>query len=276
LRDRPLDKLTRDDLDEVLSPKLAGAQLLHYETLVDPLELFVLFSSVAAVHGSKGQANYAAANACLDEVARTRVRVGLPALSVNWGGWAGGGMAETVSEIVKRRWQAEGQRLILPSEGIAALEAALASNDPQVVVSGEPAVLEKLDAAPKGQTSVAATARGSEPRGRTLAEIVTNAVRRVLALSEADELSHTVPLRDLGMDSLMAVELRNELVAATGKRLSMTLAFDYPDVESLIRYLTEQEAPRAAPAVPSKSDIHDLGGAGDVDRRLAELERYFA
>jgi acyl carrier protein len=185
-------------------------------------------------------------------------------------------MAETVSEIVKRRWQAEGQRLILPSEGIAALEAALASNDPQVVVSGEPAVLEKLDAAPKGQTSVAATARGSEPRGRTLAEIVTNAVRRVLALSEADELSHTVPLRDLGMDSLMAVELRNELVAATGKRLSMTLAFDYPDVESLIRYLTEQEAPSAAPAVPSKSDIHDLGGAGDVDRRLAELERYFA
>ena len=118
----------------VLAPKVSGAWNLHEQTRDLPLDFFVLFSSAASVLGSGGQTNYSAANAFLDALAHHRRASGLPGLSINWGPWAEGGMATSLDQRGRRRWEDAGVSLIAPEQGVDVLDLVVPGRSAQVAV----------------------------------------------------------------------------------------------------------------------------------------------
>jgi len=287
---------------DVMGAKVAGAWSLHALTRDDELDAFVLFSSVASLLGSPGQGNHAAANAYLDALAHHRRSAGLPALSVNWGAWAEVGAA--AREDRERRIQLQGVGAMTPAEGIAALEAALESGHAQLaamVMDWERVRSRRAGGAERsllagllGATPVAASSTGPALRQRLaeapearraplLAAHVAARVTRVLGLDDRGALDTRRPLHELGLDSLMAVELRNLLKAdlELGVPLTATLVFDHPTVEAIAEHLVRDvlglagtdleqgvpEAPVAAP-VDAIEQIEQLSD-DEVDRLFA-------
>ena len=265
--------------ERVMAPKVQGSWHLHQLTQGLPLDFFVCFSSAAAIFGSPGQGNYAAANAFMDALCHYRRQQGLPALSINWGAWAGvdgrGGMAARLGTEQQARLSATGVELIAPAQGVALLSTLLAQQDAQVVVmpvhwqqfqaqltiTPAPAFLrELLDPDDEqvqqrmGQAELRTGLLATAPN-RRLAYLTTylqEQVARILRLVEP-------PLPrdrffDIGMDSLMAVELRNRLQRGTGIVLSATLFFKYPNIEELAVYFL-QELTEAVP-IASETDGH--------------------
>ena len=245
----------------VLAPKVAGAWNLHTCTRDLPLDFFALFSSSASVFGSPGQANYSAANAFLAALAHERRRLGLPATSIAWGPWAEGGMAADVSNADRNRWAQIGLDLIKPVKGLIWLGRLAATPVAEAVVlpanwarfsaqAGEDlgAFLEELT--PADARASAAPPKPIEsdfraelerlPKGRRRAALdahVRDHVRAVLALAASMRLGAQEGFRDLGMDSLMAVDLRNRLQRSLGCTLPATVAFDHPNVDALAAYI---------------------------------------
>src|SRR5262249_19014217 len=121
LRDRTLDDLTWENMQEVLNAKVNGAWNLHLATSECPLDFFLCFSSTASAFGSPGQANYAAANAFLDALAHHRSALGLPALTINWGPWAERGMAARLGAEAIARRLANGIADISPDAGLVVM-----------------------------------------------------------------------------------------------------------------------------------------------------------
>jgi len=239
----------------VLAPKVLGAWNLHAATRGAPLDFFVLYSSAAALLGSPGQGAYAAANAFLDALAHHRRARGLPALSVNWGPWAGEGMAGGVRPI-------PGLRPLDPEHALKALERLLRENEVQAAVLaadwGElarrvpgrlPAFLEEVSggagAAAAGPSEFLAALYAAPPaRRRALVGAhLREQVGRVLGLDASVALDEEQGLFDLGMDSLMAVELKNRLEASVGHALPATIAFDYPTLGTLAGFLAGEIVP---------------------------------
>ena len=133
LDDGMLSEQTPERIARVLAPKARGGWALHTLTQTDPIDFFVLFSSTAALMGSPGQSNYAAANGFLDGLAAHRQARGLPALAINWGSWAEIGMAAGVSSEHHRRWAAMGLEMITPENGMEMLsEMAMKGTKPQI------------------------------------------------------------------------------------------------------------------------------------------------
>jgi acyl carrier protein len=234
--------------EAVMRPKVRGAQLLDELTAAMSLDAFVLFSSIAAVWGSKGQVHYAAANRFLDGLAQWRRAVGRPALSVAWGPWAGGGMATSEAQALLR---ASGVRAIAPDAALAALGGALASGAAHVVVAEVdwPVFREvyelrgphplfsllPMKAAPTGAGALA-PALSRLARHDRLARLradVTRIVARVLKLPAGEWPELRQDFAGLGLDSLMALEVKNQLVAELGLALPAGLVFDQPTVERL-------------------------------------------
>ncbi|MGP4115244.1 SDR family NAD(P)-dependent oxidoreductase, partial [Streptomyces sp. 4N509B] len=280
LDDGAIADLTAERFAAVARPKVDAATHLHELTREQDLSAFVLFSSFAGTVGNVGQANYAAANAFLDALAERRRAHGLAALSVAWGAWAESGLA--VGEIGERL-RSRGVTPMDPRRAIAELERALGwgggSGRPDAPVLGVAAIdwdtfasalhaarpTRLLDELPEaraaargirpdggGDASAAEPAAGLAARlaGRTEAErldIVTTLVREqvaaVLRHSSPDLVEDHRALKDLGFDSLTAVDLRNRLSGATGLRLPTTLAFDHPTVTELARHLARELAP---------------------------------
>ncbi|MBY0277004.1 SDR family NAD(P)-dependent oxidoreductase, partial [Candidatus Binatia bacterium] len=258
LQDAMLADLDEASVRAVLAPKVEGAWNLHELTLDDPLDLFVTTSSAAAVLGSPGQASYAAANAFLDALAHQRRALGLPSLSVNFGPWADVGLATQRADR-GARLAARGLSSLPPEVCSAGLRVALAHGGAQVCVMSF--ARERWTAAyPTAETSSllralqsdvpTGVADGEAPLLRELAALesfsdrldliearVREAIADVLRMS-GTEIERRTPLRDLGLDSLMAVELRNRLSAMLALRLPATLAFNHPTLESLARDLT--------------------------------------
>ncbi|HET8662411.1 MAG TPA: SDR family NAD(P)-dependent oxidoreductase, partial [Micromonosporaceae bacterium] len=268
--------------ERVLGPKLAGAWHLHRATGQADLDFFVLFSSVASVLGSAGQGNYAAGNAFLDLLAAERRRLGLPGLSINWGPWRGAGMAASVDHG-DRQWTARGVGLVEPDQGVALLEQALAQPVAQLAIFAVdwPAYLRQYpagqqppllaDLAGPAQVAAGGPAAGGTDHRALLRRLETAApgdrpdvvlahvrdlAARVLGLKDAHTLDTQQPLNELGLDSLMAVELRNALSLSVDRSLPATLLFDYPTVESLAAFVGQelqpaQEAQPQAPVAPA-------------------------
>ncbi|PRP97904.1 Phenolphthiocerol synthesis polyketide synthase type I Pks15/1 [Enhygromyxa salina] len=291
LDDGALASLDADKLARVFRPKVDGAWNLHELTQDRELAAFVLFSSVVATLGNPGQANYAAANAWLDALAEHRVAHGLPATSLGWGPWSEGGMAARLSDAERERLRGRGLVPLSPDEGLALLDAALARRSPARVAAhldtralerGErdiPSMLRGLvrrraqrraSASSKDGASALARRLAATPaieQDRALVELVRANASVVLG-APASSLDPDRPLQALGLDSLMAVELRGRLQHATGLRLPATLLFDYPTATAIARMLRDEldldpnpdAQPRPSPETspqPSKDSADD-------------------
>jgi NADPH:quinone reductase-like Zn-dependent oxidoreductase/SAM-dependent methyltransferase len=291
-------------LARVMAAKVAGTCHLADATAGTSLDFFVLFSSIAAVLGSPGQANHAAANAFLDAYAHHRRARGFPALSIDWGAWAEVGAV--VEHDAGRRLAGQGVGRMRPEEGIAALEVVMAGGATQVMVApmdwavflsrlsgGRPPSLLR-DVARRAQAAAAATAPAQPARDLRadldaaaparrhgiLRDHIAERTRRVLGLEAAQTVDVLRPLKELGIDSLMAVELRNVLKSdlALDGGLPATLVFDYPTVDGIAHFLARDvlglETPSSAaapePATATVlSRVEDLSDE-EVDRLLGE------
>ncbi|MER7419612.1 type I polyketide synthase, partial [Micromonospora peucetia] len=244
--DGVLDGLDPARMQAVLDGKVHAARVLHEATAGRDLDAFVLFSSLSGVVGSAGQGNYAAANAYLDAFAAWRRGQGLPATAIGWGAWASDGMAAATAELTARL--ARGGITPLPAaEAVTALARLVNTAEPAVTVAdvdwgrlaaawGGPTPL--IAALPGVPTGPAAAVR-SVVVGRSLPQL-TELVRTQAAVVLGYPAGQPLPdrtFRDLGFDSLTAVELRNRLTAETGMTLPATLVFDHPTVAELAAHL---------------------------------------
>ncbi|WP_225732734.1 type I polyketide synthase, partial [Nocardia sp. JCM 34519] len=279
LDDGVVEALTPERLAAVLRPKVLGALHLHELTAGADLAEFVLFSSVAGVLGNPGQANYAAANSVLDALAIQRGHAGLPARSLAWGPWDGGGMAARLNEATRARMASSGTPALSVAEGLALFDAAagLAESaltpmrlDPAAWqahsgVDGMPPVLRGLLNRPARRIASAVPARGSlrdqlavlsvDERRSRLVELVCAQAAAVLGHVDAAALEPHRPFSEVGFDSLTAVELRNRLQAATGMRLSPTMTFDYPTIAALAEYLAAELFGADEPTAPNGRSV---------------------
>ncbi|GAB3823444.1 type I polyketide synthase [Dactylosporangium cerinum] len=269
--------IAETDLDAFASTvraKAAGAEHLDALTAGLALDFFVVFSSVAGVWGSGGQAAYAAANAHLDGLVEHRRARGEAGTAIAWGPWAGAGMAGAASteEYLRRR----GLRAMAPATACAALAQALDTGDACVTVADidwprfapaftvnrpQPLLAELPEArtappAPAGpeQTPLARelAALPAQEQERLLLNLVRDRGAAVLGHRDAGTIDPRAPFKKLGFDSLTAVELRNELNAETGLALPATLLFDHPTPLALARHLRSRlvrgDSVPAAPA----------------------------
>ncbi|MFB7733093.1 SDR family NAD(P)-dependent oxidoreductase [Streptomyces sp. NPDC056112] len=258
LDDATIGTLTADRLDTVLRPKADAAWHLHEATRALPLAGFVLYSSVAGVTGGPGQGNYAAANTFLDALAAHRAAQGLPALSLAWGPWGqGAGMTGTLTDADIERMERSGMPPLTERQGLALFDAANGQDEALAVAirvsrsaaapeAGDvPAVLRSLVRARRRAAATAGAdglARrlaglGAEQRHETLVGLVRQETAGVLGHSGAEAVPADRDFSRLGFDSLMAVELRTRLSAATGVRLPSTLVFDHPTPTAVARHL---------------------------------------
>ncbi|WP_055532098.1 type I polyketide synthase [Streptomyces graminilatus] len=269
LDDTVVERLTPERLHAVLRPKTDAAVHLHELTRSLDLSAFVLFSSVAGTLGAPGQGNYAAANAFLDALAEHRRAQGLPALSLPWGPWSQAtGMTSGLTDADIRRMERAGLPPLAPKEGLALFTEALDQPDavrlPLAVDTDRlgaegpvPPLLTGLVRTPAltrrraddraatpgtGGTGTASLAAelaglGGSDRRRRLVEEVCHQVAAVLGHASAARLDPDQSFKELGFDSLTAVELRNRMNTATGVLLPATLVFDHPTPAVLADHL---------------------------------------
>ncbi|WP_232383002.1 type I polyketide synthase [Actinomadura violacea] len=262
LDDGVLGSLTPERVEAVLRPKVDGAWHLHELTAGLDLSMFVLFSSVAGTVGSPGQGNYAAANAFLDALAAHRSGLGLPGVSLAWGGWEqAGGMAGKLGAVDRRRMSRSGSRALTDAEGLALLDASAATGEAVLVPDHlDLAVLRGLgDALPPllsglvrrtarrsvgrstgdggGALSAQLAAMADVERGAALLDLVHAQVAMVLGMSGTETIDPGRTFKELGFDSLTSLELRNRLNSVTGLRLPATVIFDHPTSDALGAYL---------------------------------------
>ena len=259
LSDGSLGNQTWERFEQVLWPKMLGAWQLHQSTLDRDLDLFVLFSSITGVVGNSGQGNHAAANAFLDQLAAYRRSLGLPGQSIAWGAWSGLGEAEEQRERIERQLEASGTGWISPQQGLNAFEELLrrdlnfgmvASVDwPALAANFEepPPFLEELlpredesDTSDSIETTDLLSQLKEKPVEaweQTLVSFLQRELQAVLRLPSLP--APAMGFFDLGMDSLMSVELRNRLNRALSGEfvVSNTAVFDYPNIIALANHL---------------------------------------
>ena len=264
LSDAALTNQTWESFERVLRPKIIGAWHLHRATLDRDLDMFILFSSRVGVMGNPGQSNHAAANAFLDQLAGHRRAMGLPGQAIAWGAWSEIGEAAEQIERIEERRAALGGRWFTPQQGIRAFETLVREDKTTSVVMSmdwsvfeeavqdRPPFLEDLLSSIDDDNSNNAvvqedvlTRLRSVPvaeRDAVLVTFLQQELQAVLRLSSAP--SPTVGFFDLGMDSLMAVELRNRLNRALAGEYvaSNTIVFDYPNVAEMASHLSEELA----------------------------------
>ncbi|HWO59454.1 MAG TPA: SDR family NAD(P)-dependent oxidoreductase, partial [Umezawaea sp.] len=265
-----------DTFAQVLAGKVSGAQ--HLDELVGDVDAFVLFSSIAGIWGSGGQSAYASANAHLDALAESRRARGLTALAVSWGPWADAGMAVEgdAAEQLRRR----GVVGMATAPAITALRQAIRADDTTITVAdvdwtrfapvftaARPspllAELPEITEKPVPVTEESSLARRiaalpEAEQSHALVELVCAQVASALGHASADAVRPDRAFKELGFDSLTAVELRNSLVTATGLGLPATLVFDYPNPAALAAHLrTELVGSRPVALTPVSAAAAD-------------------
>jgi acyl transferase domain-containing protein len=303
LDDGLVETMTPDQLGRVLRAKVDGARVLHELTRDRDLAAFVLFSSAATTFGAAGQGNYAAANAWLDALAQQRRADGLPAVSMAWGLWAErSGLTSGLTDGDLARMARGGTTAMPTDHALALFDAALHADRAVLVtarLNGEllrehaeagslPPLLRGLVRTPgrrpvTADESAALAALPVPERTQRLLSLVRGHAAGVLGYSSADLVPPSRAFKDLGFDSLVAVEFRNRLAAVTGLRLRATLVFDHPNPAALAEHLAGRfgDAPAAAPALTTEIDrfeslvlaLDDAERAGVADRLRALLAR---
>jgi NADP-dependent 3-hydroxy acid dehydrogenase YdfG len=310
LDDGILDRLDDSRLATVLEPKAGGAAILDELTRGRDLDAFVLFSSAATVFGGAGQGNYAAANAYLDALAEHRRARGQAGTSIAWGPWAGAGLAGG-SAAVRDRLARGPLPPMDPALAIRALGQAVDAGERCIAVmdvnweqftaspgAGQVPLLRELPevsqagdgpdgTADAGRDDLAQRLAGLSRAAqiRALTELVRAEAAIVLGHASAESLEPQRAFRDLGFDSLTAVELRNRLSGATGQLLPSTLVFDYPTPHAIAEKLRALIAPQSeTPAQPVLAELDKLESMlsamtlanGDPDQITSRLESVMA
>jgi natural product biosynthesis luciferase-like monooxygenase protein len=297
-----ITELQSDEMLAVLRPKILGAWVLHQLSQELDLKLFVCFSSIASLWGSKGQAHYAAANHFLDVFAHYRRHdLGLPGLSVNWGPWNCG-----MTVPLQQYLNSMGIEALQPEQALKNLSALLATEWPQAAlvsvvdwgrfrdiyevkgsgslfsllpsytaarsVRRRPSTMRsKIEAAPSGE------------RHRLLLKYLYDEVAQILHLESGTSLDSQKGFAQMGMDSLMAIELRNRLEDGLGCSLPVTLAFEASNIEQLASHLAHKVFDWQAPG-QTTTDIHEQprakveqtvveGVEADIAQELATIEQ---
>jgi 3-oxoacyl-(acyl-carrier-protein) synthase/NADPH:quinone reductase-like Zn-dependent oxidoreductase/acyl carrier protein len=277
LDDGSISALTPERFNSVFAVKVDAAWHLHELTRDMELDAFVLFSSLAGVLGGSGQANYSAANTFLDALAAHRRAQGLPGVSMAWGWWEQAtGLTGHLRELDVARMRRSGVAPISNREGLELFDAAWNDVDALTVTArfdgmalrararagGLPPLLRGLVRSSRRERrrseggSFAARLRGAsvEERRGIVLRLVRGEVAAVLGHSSPEAIDPQRAFKELGFDSLLSVELRNRLNAATGMRLTATLAFDYPTMALLVDHVlqtTDGVGIRAARALPA-------------------------
>ncbi|MFC4535070.1 SDR family NAD(P)-dependent oxidoreductase [Sphaerisporangium dianthi] len=288
LADGTVESLDPERLDAVLRPKADGAWNLHVLTQHLDLSAFVLFSSVAGIVGNPGQANYAAANTFLDALAHHRRARGLPATSLAWGLWElDTGMTAHLGPADRAR-MARGGLVPLPTDvGLALFDAAFELGSPLLVPARLDLTALRRGTASGRRSPLFTTLLGAVPRTprtprtaspsshraapatvrdeNALRELVRATVAAVLGHSTAHQIDLGRAFRELGVDSLTALELRNRLTEATGVRLAATAVFDHPSPDALARHLSGRLwGPRDPEALAAPADL-EVAAASDSE-----------
>jgi myxalamid-type polyketide synthase MxaE and MxaD len=292
-----LGVMTLARLQEVYRPKVAGAFVLQELTAALPLDFFVLFSSTTGLLGVKGLGHYAGANTYLDTLAHAMRSAGRSAIAINWGVWDDVQMG---SEEAQRALAGAGLRPMPTARALRVLQQLTGSALPQVVVAAAdwsllkavyeakkqrpflehvanlapPAAAKRAAAAAPETGSLKQRLAEARPQDRydALVEYIRGEVRQVLRLEAGQAIELQRGLFDLGLDSLMSVELKSRLEAGVGRSLPSTLTFNYPNVGALADYLArevlqltppETTAVPVAGAVPVAETPVAVGPAGD-------------
>ncbi|NUS66020.1 MAG: SDR family NAD(P)-dependent oxidoreductase, partial [Saccharothrix sp.] len=237
LDDATTTALTDEQVDRVLDPKALAARHLH--ELAGDVPVFVLFSSISGVLGTAGQANYAAANTYLDALAAHRRAQGLSAVSLAWGLWDAG-MGETLGDADLARWARSGVAPLDPRRGLALFDRALAGDRAMLVPAAlEPSRVDGDVPAPmRGLVKRRTTTKAVSTLTETQAlELVRTLAAAALGHADGNAVDAVKAFREQGFDSLAGVDLRNRLIAATGRKLPTTLVFDHPTPTALAAFL---------------------------------------
>jgi hypothetical protein len=278
IEDGLIESLEPGQLERVLRPKADAALHLHELTRDADLDMFVLFSSAAGLIGSPGQGGYAAANAFLDALAGVRRAAGLPGVSLAWGLWADDtGMTGGLGEAGRGRLARMGIGAIEAGQGLELFDRALGLGEPALVpvlldqralraqarAGSLPALLAGLvpaQARPAGPSGSLEGQLGGVARAdweRVTLALVRAQVAAVLGHASAEAVEPGRPFKEMGFDSLAAVEFRNQLAQATGLRLASTLVFDHPTPAAVAAHLLTH--------IIIKTE-------SPIDRQFAELE----
>lgn len=271
---------TWEQFHRVITPKVQGAWNLHRLTQDLPLDFFLLFSSAASLVGSAGQTNYCAANAFLDALAHYRHRQGLPALSINWGAWAEIGVA--AQRQLEQHIKLKGMGMISPAQGLQALQKSFSWPIAQVGVvpfdwqtlllqfsanTGSPYLSEftpALDTAPLVQPTVDIRQQlqtaAFDNRTLLLTQYLQAQVVKVLG-SHPVQLETNTSLSKLGLDSLMAIDIRNRIITDLGVDLSLELFVEGASITQLADLLLKQLAAQdliLSPNIEISEDMEEI------------------
>ena len=292
-QDAPLAKQSSASLRATLAAKASGSVNLASATLATPLSSVVHFSSLSALLGTAGQANYAAANEVLNSHTAADIAAGVPAVAVGWGPWSTG-MAATDARL-GARFERVGLGLISPAAGLAALSSALQGCSarggsranivaarvdwPRLMAASKAAAAAPIfasfrpqqaasvadaftaSAAAAAEPDVPASTQGVPPQSLSKAQ-VQQELQDIVAGMLGPNISVDAPLMESGLDSLSAVELRNNLSGLFGAPLPATVTFDYPSISALAGYIAEHAAETALASPSSGVSVQTPQGRG--------------
>jgi len=300
LDDGVLLQQTWERFTNVMAPKVYGAWHLHAMTKHMPLDFFVMFSSVSALLGSPAQTNHSAANSFLDALAHQRRALGLPAMSINWGAWSEIGAA--ARHNVGERAVVRGIHTFTPQHGLQVLAMLFEHPVTQVgVMPVDWATFGSMFAGQRMPPYFSTLAQPAKPhaaqpqvpsaisnllqqlqgasatqRQKLLLHYVETQAMKVLSMEPSQTIHEKQPLTELGLDSLMAVELRNLLGVGLNlpRALPATLVFDYPTTSAMAGYLAKELFGEEKPAAQTetKQTQADAGTLLDELEELSEEE----
>ncbi|MBO1415268.1 type I polyketide synthase, partial [Streptomyces sp. FH025] len=280
LDDGVIGSLTSERVEQVVRPKVDAAWHLHELTRHLELDTFTLFSSVAGVWGTPGQANYAAGNTFLDALAAHRRHLGLPGVSLAWGPWEQG-MAGELVEADRRRMARQGLKPLPASEGLALFDASARAADPLLVAAKLDLTTLRRPGSVVPELLTGLVRPGRRTAGRSGPEAGRNLLNQLaalppeqledavlnLVLSQAalvlnrpgsESIEAARYFRQLGFDSLTALEFRNRITGALGLRLPAAVVFDYPTPVELARYLRDRIAEQEIDYEPVLNELDRL------------------
>jgi acyl transferase domain-containing protein/NADPH:quinone reductase-like Zn-dependent oxidoreductase len=281
--DAPLATMDWQRARAILMPKMRGAWNLHELSLDRGIDCLVFYASVAGVLGWPGQAAYAAANAYLDALARWRSTRGLPAVAIDWGPWEGAGLAARTEAERGIDFAAGGFRPIAVGEAAGIAGTALSAESGQLIAAWMDS--ERLPAgsltprsspptSDRTKTELPFSLRIAEvPEERQLAlveEIVRFEAAKALGLGADFRIDATRPLNEIGLDSLLSVQLANALGAVISRPLSATLVFDYPTIKALVQALAGELKIGASPVPDALDEKMNVADIDDLSEEEAE------